>query len=141
MADSTVWWLIAGAAVGVELVTGTFYLLMVAIGLAAAALAAHAGVALTWQVVTAAVVGGGAVVAWHLARGRTPPGAAAQANSDVHMDIGSTIHVPAWNGDGTASVVYRGAAWTVVAQDLATASPGPHRVKEVVGNRLVLERI
>ena len=43
MADSTVWWLLAGAAVAVELMTGTFYLLMLAIGLAAAALAAHAG--------------------------------------------------------------------------------------------------
>jgi hypothetical protein len=32
MADSTVWWLLAGAAVAVELLTGTFYLLMLAIG-------------------------------------------------------------------------------------------------------------
>ena len=41
MADSTLWWLLAGAAVAVELLTGTFYLLMFAIGLAAAAIAAH----------------------------------------------------------------------------------------------------
>ena len=41
MAESTIWWLMAGSAVAVELVTGTFYLLMLAIGLASAALAAH----------------------------------------------------------------------------------------------------
>ena len=43
MSDSTLWWLLAGAAVALELFTGTFYLLMLAVGMAAAALAAHAG--------------------------------------------------------------------------------------------------
>ena len=43
MEDSTLWWLAAGAAVIVELLTGTFYLLMLTLGLAAGALAAHAG--------------------------------------------------------------------------------------------------
>jgi membrane protein implicated in regulation of membrane protease activity len=43
MAETTIWWLLAGTAVAVELLTGTFYLLMLAIGLVAAALAAHAG--------------------------------------------------------------------------------------------------
>ena len=33
MAESTIWWLLAGAAVALELVTGTFYLLMLAVGL------------------------------------------------------------------------------------------------------------
>src|SRR3954451_22546111 len=64
MAESTVWWLLAGAGVAVELVTGTFYLLMVASGLAAGALAAHVGAQMPIQLVTAAVVGGGAVAAW-----------------------------------------------------------------------------
>ena len=40
MEASTIWWLAAGAVVVAELLTGTFYLLMVAVGLAAAALAA-----------------------------------------------------------------------------------------------------
>ena len=69
MSESTIWWLLAGAAVGIELVTGTFYLLMLAIGLGAAALAAHLGLPLTWQLVTAAVVVGGAVVLFRGVRG------------------------------------------------------------------------
>ena len=40
---ATFWWVLAGAAVAVELATGTFYLLMIALGLAAGAIAAHLG--------------------------------------------------------------------------------------------------
>ena len=101
MADSTIWWLLTGAAVAVELITGTFYLLMLSIGLAAAALAAHAGGGVSVQLVTAALVGGGAVTAWHLSRGKRPQAPAAQANRDVNLDVGETVHVEAWNADGT----------------------------------------
>ena len=41
MAESTLWWLLAGGIVAAELLTGTFYLLMLALGVAAAAIAAH----------------------------------------------------------------------------------------------------
>ena len=40
MEASTIWWLAAGAVVVAELLTGTFYLLMVALGLVAAAIPA-----------------------------------------------------------------------------------------------------
>ncbi|MBG9386978.1 NfeD family protein [Caenimonas aquaedulcis] len=140
MAESTIWWLLAGTAVAVELLTGTFYLLMLAIGLAAAALAAHAGAGTSVQLVVAAVVGGGAVTAWHLLRPRQPAGPAS-ANRDVNMDVGETVQVDAWNPDGTASVRYRGANWTVVPFAPGTAATGAHRVREVVGSRLVVEKI
>src|SRR5512141_1002870 len=100
MAQTTLWWLLTGAAVAVELLTGTFYLLMLAIGLAAAALAAHLGFDLTVQLVVAAVVGGGAVVGWHLVRQRRPQELPAEANRDVNLDIGETVHVSRWNPDG-----------------------------------------
>jgi membrane protein implicated in regulation of membrane protease activity len=141
MAESTLWWLLTGAAVAVELVTGTFYLLMLAIGLAAGAIAAHAGMSLTVQLLTAAVIGGGAVAAWHVARGRRPAEPSAASNRDVNMDVGEIVHVDAWNPDGTASVKYRGAQWTVVAEEGAVHGTGAHRVREVVGSRLVVEKI
>jgi membrane protein implicated in regulation of membrane protease activity len=37
LSASTYWWVAAGVAVAVELATGTFYLLMIALGLAGAA--------------------------------------------------------------------------------------------------------
>jgi membrane protein implicated in regulation of membrane protease activity len=141
MADSTVWWLLTGAAVALELLTGTFYLLMLAIGLAAAAIAAHLGVPQGPQFITAALIGGGAVAGWHLVRGRRPAEPAAGLNRDVNLDIGETLQVPAWNPDGTATVKYRGANWTVTLAPGSPDTPGQYRVREVVGSRLVVEKI
>jgi membrane protein implicated in regulation of membrane protease activity len=141
MALATIWWILCGLAVAAELVTGTFYLLMLALGLAAAALAANFGATLVWQTLLAAVVGGGAVTAWHLLRGRRANGPPANANRDVNLDIGETVFVEAWLPDGTGSVHYRGARWTVVHRPGATLSTGPHRVAEVIGNRLMVDPI
>lgn len=138
MDNSTVWWLLAGAAVGLELVTGTFFLLMLALGLAAGALAAHAGLGLSTQLVAAALVGGGAVLAWQRWRQqhRAPR---ASENRDVNLDIGETVQVEHWAPDGTARVRYRGADWTVVMQTPQPApTPGRYRVVAVQANRLIV---
>ncbi|NMD13596.1 MAG: NfeD family protein, partial [Candidatus Cloacimonetes bacterium] len=74
MDDANIWWLLTGVTVAAELMTGTFYLLMFALGLAAAAIAASLGLGVSTQLVIAAVVGGGAVVAWHLLRGKKSVG-------------------------------------------------------------------
>ena len=124
MAESSIWWLLAGAAVAVELMTGTFYLLMLAVGFAAAALAAHLGFSVAVQLVTAALVGGGAVTAWHVLRGKKMQGAPAQSNQDVNMDIGQTVQVHSWHADGTASIKYRGAAWTAELLHGSSAGAG-----------------
>ena len=55
MNESTIWWLIAGSLVGIELMTGTFYLLMLAIGATAGAIAAHAQLGFTTQLITGSV--------------------------------------------------------------------------------------
>lgn len=140
MADSTIWWLLAGAAVAIELLTGTFYLLMLAIGLAAGALAAHAGLGLPLQLVVAAAVGGGAVAGWHLKRQGRPREPDAGANPNVNLDVGETVHVTAWSPDHTATVRYRGANWTVVAAAGTPLESGLFRVREVSGSRLVVEK-
>jgi membrane protein implicated in regulation of membrane protease activity len=139
MADSTLWWLLAGAAVATELLTGTFYLLMFAIGLAAAALAAHAGASLATQLVVAAVIGGGAVAGWHVLRGRGKGAAAAGVNLD--FDAGEHVHVEAWSADNTCTVRYRGTTWTAVPAEGTPRGTGTHRVRQVDGSRLVVEKI
>ena len=141
MAQSTLWWLCAGAAVALELLTGTFYLLMLSLGLIGGAIAAHLGASIVVQLVVAAVVGGGAVVGWHIRQGRRPAEPPASANRDVNMDIGETVQVDAWNADGTASVKYRGANWTVLHRSGNPATTGAHRVVEVVGSRLMVDKI
>jgi membrane protein implicated in regulation of membrane protease activity len=135
---STLWWLAAGVLVAAELATGTFYLLMVALGVMAGALAAHAGLSGTAQVVLAAAVGAGATVAWHLQRSRSPRAAPAEANRDVNLDIGQTVHVPAWLPDGTARVSYRGAAWQVRLAAGKPAQGGEHVIVALHGSELLL---
>ena len=141
MAESTIWWLCAGAAVAVELLTGTFYLLMLATGLAAAAVAAHLGAGSVAQLLVAAAVGGGAVSGWHIRQSRRPAAPPASANSDVNLDIGEIVQVDAWQADGTASVKYRGANWTVLHRSGNPPSTGAHRVAEVIGSRLLVDKI
>ncbi len=142
MAESTFWWLLAGAAVAVELVTGTFYLLMIALGLVAGALAAHLGLSMVLQMVVAAAVGGGAVAIWHWQREKSPAPLPANANRDVNLDIGEPVQVDQWNPDGTATVKFRGAQWTAVAANPSEVpAPGYFRIKETLGNRLVIEKL
>ena len=140
LAHSSFWWLLAGGAVAVELMTGTFYLLMIAAGLAAGALAAHLGAGLAVQMTTAAVVGGASVlILRHIRGGQAQPATATQ-NRDVNLDIGETVHVGAWQTDGTASVTYRGARWSVVLRDGLEKTAGNHRIVELVGSRLIVEK-
>ena len=139
MEESTIWWLLAGGTVAAELVTGTFYLLMLALGFAAAALAAHAGASDVVQIVTAALVGGGAVVAWHWTRRRRPGDPSARADRSVNLDVGELVMIDSWNADGTAAVKYRGTNWTAVHRNGVTPSVGMHRVAELVGSRLLVD--
>ena len=139
MADSTVWWIITGLLVAAELATGTFYLLMLSIGAAAGALAAHAGLGLTGQVATGAIVGGVAVVAAYLVRRRRPGDPSARAERSVNLDVGETVQIDGWSPDGTAQIRYRGAQWTALHRPGTLPHPGPHRVAELVGSRLLVE--
>ena len=140
MADSTIWWLLAGVMVAMELVTGTFFLLMLAGGMVAGALAAHLGLSVMLQMAVAAVVGGSAVVVLRQKRSKRPKPAHANANRDVQMDIGETVHVQQWNPDRTAVVNYRGAQWTVeLADNEAAPEAGSFKIKELKGSRLVVK--
>lgn len=141
MNESGIWWLLAGAVVVAELVTGTFYLLMMALGLVAAALGAHAGLGLTAQILAAALIGGGAVAAWHFKRSQQPKPLPASGNRDVNLDIGSEVMVGEWRNDGTALVKFRGANWTAVAAQPADSTQvGLFTITELHGNRLTVSK-
>ena len=135
---STLWWVAAGVLVAAELASGTFYLLMFALGAAAGAVAAHLGAGFSQQLVAAAVVGGGATALWHFKRFRAPRSAPAEANPDVNLDIGQSVRVEAWAADGTARVSYRGATWSVSYRGTGAPAPGEHTIVAVQGSRLVV---
>jgi membrane protein implicated in regulation of membrane protease activity len=146
MAMGLVWWVATGALVIAELVTGTFYLLMIALGCAAGGVAHLLGLSLAAQLALAALVALAAVAVLRRTRpgrrrgglaGPTDAAADASTDVDVQLDIGETLRVSAWH-DGRARAMYRGAEWDV---ELAPGEPdGAQRyvIKQVRGNRLIV---
>lgn len=141
MSDSTLWWLLAGATVALELFTGTFYLLMLAVGMAAGALAAHVGVGLAGQLTVAAVTGSALVVACYFVKQRRASDPSVRALRSVNLDVGEILQIDEWNPDGTASVKYRGAQWTAIHRPGNPPGPGSYRVAELVGSRLLVDKV
>ncbi len=137
---ATGWWVAAGVLVAAELAIGSFNLLMLALGMVAGALGAHAGLSVPGQLVLAAVVGGGAVLAWRAKRKRDPKPEPAASNRDVNLDIGSMVRVERWNADGTARVQYRGAAWDVRYQGQGVPAAGDYTIRALEGSRLLVDR-
>lgn len=138
MGAATWWWILAGVVAAAELLTGGFFLLMLALGLAAGAVAAHAGVGLSAQLASAAVVGGGAVALWAAWRKRQPR-IDPTTSTDVLLDVGETVQVHAWGSDGRTTVRHRGVSWQAECVPHAPRRTGPHRIAAVQGNRLVLQ--
>jgi membrane protein implicated in regulation of membrane protease activity len=137
VSDWMIWLAMAGMLVILELFTGTFYMLMIAIGLAAGAIAALAGGGFAAQALAAAVVG--VLATGLLVRSRFGRAARHDAGRDrnVNLDIGQQVTVPAWD-NGRARVMYRGALWDVELGQGATPRAGDFRIVEVHGSRLVV---
>lgn len=131
-------WLVgAGILVIAELFTGTFYLLMIAIGLAFGGIAALLGVSGPIQTLVAAGVGLVATAILHRSRFGRPAKSKATRDPNVNLDIGARVAVPSWH-DGRARVMYRGALWDVELGPGALPEAGEYRIVEVQGNRLIV---
>jgi len=137
MADWIMWLVAAGVLVALELFSGTFYLLMVAIGALAGAAMAFLRVDLPGQMLAAAIVGILATVLLRRSRyGKTAAGDA-QRDPNVNLDIGQTVQVTHWV-DGAARVMYRGALWDVELAPGAEARGGIFIIREVRGSKLIV---
>ena len=138
LSASTWWWLVAGLLVVAELSVGSFYMLMLALGCVAGAVAAHLGAGYPTQLFTAAIVGAGTTALWHYRRARAPRSAPVESNRDANLDIGQTLQVDAWDAQGAARVSYRGSAWNVEYRGPGAPAPGAHVIVAVQGNRLIV---
>ena len=141
MSESTIWWVLAGSMVAIELITGTFYLLMLSLGLIAAAISAHAGATTAVQILMAAVFGGGSVVIFRLYKKTRPGSSVANAGDTLNLDIGETVQVDAWSPENTSLVRYRGTNWQVSLAPGDAPAAGPHRIIEMIGSRLIVKKI
>ena len=137
MADWMNWFLAAALVVILELLSGTFYLLMIAVGIASGGLAALAGAALALQTAIAAIVGVLATLLLRRSKYGKPARTNAARDPNVNMDIGQSISVQQWDA-GTARVMYRGALWDVELAPGANALPGTFTIREIRGSRLIV---
>jgi membrane protein implicated in regulation of membrane protease activity len=137
MADWIGWLAAAGVLIVLELFTGTFYLLMMAVGLAFGAVAAWLGATIPVQAIVAAAIGILGTGLLHRSRLGRPPRVDAARDQNVNMDIGQRLAVDNWQ-QGHARVMYRGALWDVELGPGAQAQAGNYRIVEVQGSRLIV---
>ncbi len=140
MEISAVWvWLVAGLILGgAEILTGTFYLLVLGLACLAGALAAGTGLAAAWQIAAAAVLAvAGCLVVHRLRR----PQEADESSRLQNPDVGQRVGIKAVAPDGTADVLYRGSHWKAVPEAGAALSTGPAAIVRVDGARLVVKPV
>ncbi len=143
MNDWMVWLVLGGVIVIMELFTGTFYLLMIAIGFAAGALVAFLGWSIEAQLISAALIGTIATVSLRRSRFGVRNKVDASRDPNVNLDIGQAIQVSTWNSTGadthTARTMYRGAQWDVQCVSKVGVLPGMYTIVEVRGSLLIVE--
>ena len=126
MTDYWIWWILAAVLIGAEIVTGTFYLLVVGIAFAVGGFLAVLGLALPLQLVVAGAVAVVGTMIAHRWRGkRVPP-------PTPSLDLGQSVRVLDWNDDGSARVSYRGSQWNA---ELADAGVARAETMYIVGTR------
>lgn len=127
------WFLLALILLGLEMATGTFYLLMVAIAMAVGGLAALLGVTLRWQLILSALM----VIAGTIILRRWK-GKQVMEVASASLDIGQPVRVIKWNDNLSARVFYRGAEWDAEAESAETPHEETLYIAAVRGSGLVL---
>lgn len=133
MAPYVYWFLLAVILAGLEMVTGTFYLLVVGIAMAVGGIAALLGADLMWQLLLGTVTGITGTILLRRWKSAQPA-----APADDNLDLGQPVKVLRWNANGTARVHYRGAEWDAEAEAADTPHDVPLYIAAVRGASLVL---
>lgn len=132
------WLSVAFVLLILELMTGTFYLLIASIATASAAVAAYYGAGWIVQLILAAAV---AVIGVFILRsiqyGQTQH-QEAQKDPNINLDIGQLIHVGKWNPDRTARVAYRGSTWDVELAADEKMATGKFQIVALRGSHLIV---
>lgn len=145
MVDWGLWFAAAGILVAVEIFTGTFYLLMLALGCIAGGIAAVLGLGMPFQFSLSALVG--LIATLLLTKSRFNPKRFHQPQQDpnMNMDIGNTVVINEWQtlseGISRARISYRGAMWDVELSKEAQAKSGTFVIQEIRSNRLIVKNM
>lgn len=137
---ATVWWVLALLLAALELLSGTFFALMLAIAAAATALATHAGLH-DWpaQAGLFSLLAIALCVLWYRRRPRVLKRADNSLNRGTARWVGRIITLPEGLSGGQALVSVDDSFWTV--RGPACAPGTAVRIVAVEGNVLVVEPI
>lgn len=131
---SYVYWFLAGLILlGLEMVSGTFYLLVLGIALFIGGGAALADFGAPLQFALAALAG---IVGTAILRKLRP--APSSASDEQSLDIGQPVQVLTWHDNGTARVHYRGAEWDAEPESPDMPHDGTFYIKALRGTVLIL---
>lgn len=131
------WFLLAFALLGLEMLSGTFYMIVFSIAAATAGIAAYFHFSVTVQLIGAAlvaVIGISALRTWKAAN--MPAGSVADRNPN----IGQMVQVESWREDGTLRVQHRGSQWDAELESTDTPRDVPLYIKDQRGSVLILSR-
>lgn len=142
MDDALIWLGLAALLVILEIFSGTFYLLMIAFGMLAGAMAAWFGLSNPLQMLCVALVGVAAVLLLRLRRKQGGTTTRTAADPSINLDIGQSLRVDEWHGTDPgpyqARVAYRGALWDIELEKGGKPVPGDYVIREVHGSRLLV---
>jgi len=119
--DHSLAWAIGGFALAIaELLTGTFYLLMLGVAAFGAAAAAYLGLGFGAQIVVAAIVSAVGCYGVHVYRAKN------RAGQMPSIDAGMPASFEQWIDPAArlARVRYRGASWDARIEGVETLEPG-----------------
>jgi membrane protein implicated in regulation of membrane protease activity len=133
-----IWFGLAVLALIGEVVTGTFYLLLVAVGLAAGGLAAVAGLGIEGELAICGVVVLAGLLILRATGVLKRRGIDSARNADVNLDIGQVVTVDDWGGARTARVWYRGASWEAALAPGVEPVAGEQVITEIRGSQLIV---
>ena len=133
MAPYVYWFLFALGLVILELVTGTFYMLVLALALGVGGLAALLELSQPMQFTLSAITGiAGVLLLRRVRRGKT-------ANAPHQsLDIGQSVQSINWRKDGSVRALYRGAEWDAELESTDMPREGPFFIKALRGSTLIL---
>ncbi len=133
MAAYAYWIAFALLLLGIEMISGTFYMLVLSLAMALGSVAALSGLAMTWQLSLAGVAAVAGILFLRRSRIARPKSA-----NDGNLDIGQAVRVIAWREDGTARVQYRGAEWDAQPESAQTPHEATLYIKSMRSSTLIL---
>ncbi len=133
MALYVYWFTLALVVLGIEMATGTFYLLVVSIAMALGGFAALLGASIAWQLTLCAL----GVMAGTIMLRQWKNGSGKEAVYD-DLDIGQSVQIIKWHENGSARVQYRGAEWDASPESTDMPREGTFYIKSVHGSNLIL---